>query len=147
MRTMNLVFTFIISLSILLVCAKPMNSATATLAMVERQATAWETQDVSSLIEDFAPDAIFIAGGFTFKGVEAIEKAAADYFEQFSDTKVKIKRTIFKDRQGAVEWDWSDRHKKTGKPSAAEDAIIFELRDDGKITYWREYIEKKKAKA
>ena len=61
-----------------------------------------------------------------------------------TDTKVKIKRTIFKDRQGAVEWDWSDRHKKTGKPSAAEDAIIFELRDDGKITYWREYIQKKK---
>ncbi len=144
---MNQVFAFIISLSILLIFAKPMNSETATLAMVERQALAWETQDVSSLIGDFAADAIFIAGGFTFKGVDAIEKAAADYFQQFTDTKVKIKRTIIKDRQGAVEWDWSDRNKKTGKPSAAEDAIIFELQDDGKITYWREYIEKKKAKS
>ena len=50
---------------------------------------------------------------------------------------------IIEDNQGAVEWDWSDRNKKTGQQSEAEDAIIFELQDDGKISYWREYIEKK----
>ncbi len=50
---------------------------------------------------------------------------------------------IIEDNQGAVEWDWSDRNKKTGQQSEAEDAIIFELQDDGKIIYWREYIEKK----
>ena len=31
--------------------------------------------------------------------------------------------------------------KKTGETSRAEDAIIFEL-EDGKIKYWREYIDK-----
>ena len=121
-----------------------MNSATDVEAMVKRQAKSWESQDVSTLIGDFDPDAVFVAGGFTFQGIDAIQKAAEDYFSQFQDTKVTIKRIIIDDRQGAVEWDWSDRHKKTGKPSAAEDAIIFELHEDGKIIYWREYIEKKK---
>ena len=139
---MKPILSFIISLGILLAFATPMYSQVDISAMVKRQAVAWETQDVSSLVADFAPDAVFIAGGFTFEGVDAIQKAAEDYFRQFKDTEVEIKRIIIEDRQGAVEWDWRDRNAKTGKPSAAEDAIIFELNDEGKITYWREYIEK-----
>jgi limonene-1,2-epoxide hydrolase len=42
-----------------------------------------------------------------------------------------------------VEWDWRDQNRKTGKEGFAEDAIVFELAN-GKILYWREYIEKKK---
>ncbi|VEP14195.1 conserved hypothetical protein [Hyella patelloides LEGE 07179] len=119
-----------------------MNSGTATQAMVQRQAEAWETGNVSGIVNDFAPNAVFIAGGFKFQGVEAIEKAATDYFRQFTDTKVTIKRIILSDTQGAVEWDWSDRNIQSDTISRAEDAIIFELQDDGKIIYWREYIEK-----
>lgn len=144
------ILAFIISLSFFLVLTTAwtttLYSETALQALVERQAKAWETQDVVSLIGDFAPDAVFKAGGFTFKGMNAIQKVAEDYFRQFRDTKVEIKKMIIKDRQGAVEWNWSDRHKETGKPSAAEDAIIFEVGDKGKIIYWREYIEKKKVK-
>ena len=144
--TMNRIITFIVSLLFILFFTAPMNSESATKALVERQAKAWETQDVATLMADFAPDAVFKAAGFTFDGAEAIQKAAEDYFRGFTDTQVEIKRVIIEANQGAVEWDWSDRNKKTGNPSAAEDAIIFELRDDGKIVYWREYIEKKKVK-
>jgi ketosteroid isomerase-like protein len=56
---------------------------------------------------------------------------------------VKIKRTIIDGNCGAVEWDWRDQNRQTGKKGFAEDAIIFELAN-GKIVYWREYIEKKK---
>ena len=140
------ILPFIISLSALILFSPPMNSTTAIKTMVERQANAWETQDVSSLIGDFAPDAVFKAGSFTFKGIDAIQNAAESYFRQFKDTKVTIKRIIVEDRQGAVEWDWSERNRKTNAPSAAEDAIVFELGDDGKIVYWREYIEKVKVK-
>lgn len=143
---MNKILAFIISLSVILILVMPTNSSTAIETLVNRQAKAWETQDVASLIGDFAPDAIFKAGGFTFTGVDAIQKAAEDYFRQFTDTEVEIKRILVEKNQGAVEWDWRDRNQKTGKISAAEDAIIFELRDDGKIVYWREYIEKKKVK-
>lgn len=120
------------------------NSEPATEAMVKKQALAWEQGDVSRIVEDFAPSATFIAAGHIFQGVEAIQKAAEDYFRQFTDTKVTIKRVITGGNQGAVEWDWSDRHRQTGEQSEAEDAIIFELQDNGKIVYWREYIEKKK---
>ena len=143
---MNQIITFAISLLAIIIFAMPMNSQTVTKALVEKQATAWETHDVTSLIEDFAPNAIFKAGGFTFNGIDAIRKTAENYFRNFTDTEVEIKRIIIEDNQGAVEWDWSDRNKTTGKPSAAEDAIVFELGDDGKIIYWREYIEKKKVK-
>ncbi len=120
-----------------------MNSEPAMEAMVKKQALAWEQGDVSSIVEDFAPSATFIAAGHIFQGVEAIQKAAEDYFRQFTDTKVTIKRVILEENQGAVEWDWSDRQRNNGRQSQAEDAIIFELQDNGKIVYWREYIEKK----
>ena len=144
------IIVFTISVFAITIFAAPMNSQTISQksmqALVARQAEAWETQDVATLISDFAPDAVFKAASFTFTGVEAIKKAAEDYFRDFTDTQVEIKRVIIEGNMGAVEWDWRDRNQKTGKPSAAEDAIIFELRDDGKIVYWREYIERKKAK-
>ena len=143
---MNKIITFALSLFAILVFTTPINSETDIKALVEKQAKAWENQDVASLVEDFAPDAVFKAASFTFNGVDGIKNAAQNYFRDFTDTRVEIRRIIIESNQGAVEWDWSDRNKKTGKPSAAEDAIIFELNDDGKIVYWREYIEKKKVK-
>ena len=110
-------------------------------AMVRRQATAWENGDVSAIIADFAEDALFIAARKEFKGKKAIQKAAEDYFAQFGDVRVKIIRIIVEDNSGAVQWDWSDRNRQTEVASYAEDAIIFELKDN-KIIYWREYIEK-----
>ena len=111
------------------------------VAMVRRQATAWENGDVAAIIADFAEDALFIAARKEFKGREAIQKAAEDYFARFSDVKVKILRIIVEGNSGAVQWDWSDRTQETEVASYAEDAIIFELKDR-KIIYWREYIEK-----
>ena len=112
------------------------------IEMVERQARAWESQDVAGIIDDFASDAVFIAAGFRFEGQEQISKAARDYFKQFDRTSVEIKRIIIDGGKGAVEWDWRDRERKSNKEGFAEDAIIFELQN-GKIVYWREYIEKK----
>ncbi len=112
------------------------------IEMVERQARAWESQDVTGIVDDFAEDAVFIAAGFRFDGQEQIAKAARDYFQQFHRTSVEIKRIVIDGTQGAVEWDWRDRERQSNKEGFAEDAIIFELQD-GKIVYWREYIEKK----
>ena len=111
--------------------------------MVIRQARAWENQNAEAIANDFAEDALFIAAGFRFEGKQGIKKAAKDYFKDFHQTKVEIKRIIIEDNKGAVEWDWRDRNRKTNKEGFAEDAIVFELAE-GKIIYWREYIEKKK---
>lgn len=112
-------------------------------AMVVKQALAWENQNAEAIADDFADDAVFIAAGFEFLGKQKIEQAARDYFKQFHQTNVEIKNIIVEDNKGAVEWDWRDRERKTGEEGFAEDAIVFEL-TEGKITYWREYIEKKK---
>ena len=142
---MNQVLALIVSLFFsLIIFSGQMNSEPVIQAIVKKQALAWEKGDVSSIVEDFDSNATFIAAGHIFQGKEAIQKAAEDYFRQFTDTKVTIKRVIIDSNQGAVEWDWSDRDRQTGKQSEAEDAIIFELQDNGKISYWREYIEKKK---
>ena len=111
--------------------------------MVRRQARAWEEQNVMAIADDFAEDAIFIAAGFRFEGKQRIQQAARDYFNQFHNTSVEIERIIIDGNEGAVQWDWSDRNRQSGQEGFAEDAIIFEL-EDGKIVYWREYIEKKK---
>ena len=81
----------------------------------------------------------------TLKGKAEIKTAAEDYFKQFTDTQVKLKRIIIEDNQGALEWDWRDRHRQSGQVGYAEDAIIWELAK-GKIVYWREYINKRSPK-
>ena len=112
------------------------------IEMIERQARAWESQDVTGIVDDFDRNAVFIAAGFRFDGQEQIAKAARDYFQQFHRTSVEIKRIVIDGTQGAVEWDWRDRDRQSNKEGFAEDAIVFELQE-GKIVYWREYIEKK----
>lgn len=121
-----------------------MNRKQAIADIVNRQAQAWQNADAAAIVADFAADATFMVPGSTFKGEQAIREAAQNYFDQFTETKIKIKRIIAEDNEGAVEWDWTDKNKQTGKQSYAEDAIIFALQD-GKITYWREYIEDKSA--
>ena len=108
--------------------------------LVERQANAWETGDSDKIIADFAEDSLLVVPGSTFRGKQQIKEAAEQYFAEFTDTKVTIKRIITNGNQGAVEWSWSDRNKKSGEISQAEDAIMFELEAE-KIKYWREYID------
>jgi uncharacterized protein (TIGR02246 family) len=109
--------------------------------MVERQIHAWESADSDKLIADFAEDSWFIVPGSTFKGKQQIKEVAKKYFSEFTDTKVTVKRIIVNGNEGTIEWSWSDKNKTTGEESQAEDAIVFEL-EEGKIKYWREYIDK-----
>ncbi len=119
-----------------------MSTKEEVLALIQRQARGWENGDAAEIASDFAEDAIFIVDRLTLKGKAEIKAAATDYFKQFRDTKVTIKRVIIEGDKGALEWDWRDRHRQTGQVSYAEDAIIWELAN-GKIVYWREYINER----
>lgn len=122
-----------------------MSTKAEVLALIKRQAQGWENGDGLAIAADFAEDAIFIVDRITLKGKAEIKTAAEDYFKQFTDTQVKLKRIIIEDNQGALEWDWRDRHRQSGQVGYAEDAIIWELAK-GKIVYWREYINKRSPK-
>lgn len=113
--------------------------------LVERQAQAWETANSEQIIADFAEDSLFIVPGSTLQGKQEIKESAESYFKQSTDTNITIKRLIVNGNQGAIEWDWHETDKETGKESKAEDAIIFELEGE-KIKYWREYIDKESPK-
>ena len=112
--------------------------------IVVRQAKAWENADAETIVADFAENGIFVVSESTFSGREAIKAAVTEYFDQFQSTKVKIIQIIVEGDRGTVEWTWRDINKTTKEEAYAEDAIILELRD-GKIVYWREYIDKKSA--
>ncbi len=108
--------------------------------LVERQASAWEAADSERIIADFAEASIFVVPGSTFRGRQAIKEAAEGYFAEFTDTQIEIDRIIANGNEVAVEWTWRDKQRETGETSYAEDAIIIEL-EEGKIVYWREYID------
>lgn len=110
--------------------------------IIARQVNAWQEGNSEQIITDFAEDGIFIAPGKKITGKEAIQKAADDYFNMFSNTQITIKQIILAENKGAIEWTWQDKNRETGKISYAEDAIIFQLQNN-KIIYWREYIENK----
>jgi uncharacterized protein (TIGR02246 family) len=108
--------------------------------LVARQAQAWMQQDIGLALEDFAVDAVFISPGGRWQGWDAIRRAAEGYFAVAAQVTVKIVRVLYDGRYGAVEWTWEETQRSTGLRHAADDAIIFELRD-GKIVYWREYFD------
>lgn len=110
--------------------------------LIKRQARAWETANTDNIVADFTEDSLFIFPGTTLKGKQAIAVAAQGYFANFTETNIEIKRIIFHENEGAIEWTWRDKNKNTNEFSYAEDAIIFEL-ENNKIKYWREYIDKK----
>jgi len=110
--------------------------------LIQRQAQAWETADSDKIIADFAEDSVFIVPGSRFRGKQQIKAAAEDYFAQVTETQITISKIIVQGNKGAVEWIWRQRNKETGEVSKTEDAIIFEL-DQGKIKYWREYMDNK----
>ncbi|HHP7232157.1 MAG TPA: nuclear transport factor 2 family protein [Xenococcaceae cyanobacterium] len=108
--------------------------------LVRRQARAWEKGDVATIVADFAEDGLLITAGKKSQGKEAIATTVKDYFAQFSEIKIEIKRILVEGDSGAVEWNWRETKRQTNITSYAEDAIIFQLKNQ-KITYWREYIE------
>jgi uncharacterized protein (TIGR02246 family) len=112
--------------------------------IVQRQAHAWDRADPQAVAADFAPEGVLISPGGRWQGRDAIRKAAESFFAASTDIKVDITRVLADGEQGAVEWTWSETDKATGRRHKAEDAIIFTVRD-GKITYWREYIDKGKS--
>jgi uncharacterized protein (TIGR02246 family) len=113
---------------------------TQARVLIERQARAWEGADIDACVADFAADALFISPGGRWQGPEAIRTAVKAFFVEAGNVKVEITRVMLDGDQGAVEWTWSEIRKHDGNRYWAEDAIIFEMRDN-KIVYWREYFD------
>ncbi len=117
-----------------------MSNSTEIQELVKRQAQAWSMANPDKIIADFAEDCLFIAPSLRIQGQQNVKQAAQDYFELYHNVQITIHRIIANGNQGSVEWSWSEVNRKTREISDAEDAIILEI-EQGKIKYWREYIE------
>lgn len=109
-------------------------------ALVERQARAWEREDVPAIVADFADDGVLISPGGRWQGHEALGAAAAAFFAVAGDVRITVTRVLLDGDRGAVEWTWSETRRADGRRITVEDGIIFQLRD-GRILYWREYFD------
>lgn len=109
-------------------------------ALVERQARAWEAKDLDSITADFAPDGVLVSPGGAWRGPKEIRKAAEAFFQSATAVEVEVTRVLLDGDAGAVEWTWTE-HRPDGRRATAEDAIVFELDADGRISYWREYFD------
>jgi len=110
--------------------------------LVERQARAWEQEDYPAITADFAPDGLFISPGGRWQGPQEIKRAARLFFSVSHHVKIRITRVLWDgEHHGAAEWTWQETRREDDKILRAEDAIIFVLNSEGKITYWREYFD------
>lgn len=108
------------------------------LALVGRQARAWEAGDLDAIAADFAPDGVLASPGGAWRGPDEIRTAAESFFSAAESVTVDVTRVLVDGDFGAVEWTWTER--RAGETYVAEDAIVFELRD-GRIILWREYFD------
>ena len=109
-------------------------------AIVEGQARAWAEGDADTIADGFAERCVFIVPGVRLTDPDQVRRAAIDYFAQFKDTSVEIRRMVVDGDTAAVEWRWCHVNRQTGEATRADDAIVLQA-DDGKIVYWREYID------
>jgi hypothetical protein len=109
--------------------------------LVERQAHAWETQNIKLAAGDWLPTAVLSSPEGNTPTPE-LGKSMDDYFKGFKDLHVTIKN-IFASPDGtkvAIEWDWAIIRKRDGKKGISHDAILVDLKG-GKIASWREYYD------
>ena len=112
---------------------------TDALALVERQARAWENADIPAALADFAPDGVLISPGGRWQGHAAIAQALADFWKTVLSVRVTVTRAFLAGDLGAAEWTWEET-RLDGSLHRAEDGIVFVLAA-GKIVYWREYFD------
>jgi uncharacterized protein (TIGR02246 family) len=110
------------------------------IALVKRQAKAWQSRDPLAVSEDFAPDAVLISPSGRLLGSAAVHAAAEYAFATLTHIDIIIKQIVIDGDQGAVEWTWSETDAKTRQQKITDDAIIFTVQNN-KIIYWREYID------
>ena len=109
-------------------------------ALVERQARAWEREDVRAIVADFSDDGVLISPGGRWQGHEALSAVVTAFFAEATNVHVEVTRVLLEGDQGAVEWTWSETRRSDGRRITVEDGIIFQLRA-GRIVRWREYFD------
>jgi uncharacterized protein (TIGR02246 family) len=109
--------------------------------MIEQMAEALMSQDDDAIISFFADDAVMITPSGRLIGKQAIYDAGHGFNQAYTGIVIKVKEVLCCSTKGVVEWSFAETRKSDGYTRIMEDAIVFHLRDDGKVIYWREYFD------
>jgi ketosteroid isomerase-like protein len=111
------------------------------LALVERQARAWEQNDFELAASDWLPDGELTSPAGRVPAAE-IEQELTDFHRRFADLQVTILKVFASpdSTNVAIEWDWEVTRRSDGVRGITHDAIIVDL-VDGRIASWREYFD------
>ncbi len=84
------------------------------VALVYRQARAWESRDVHAIGADFAAKGVLISPSGHWIGPTAICEAAEAFFAHAADIRISVTRILIVGLQVAIEWTWSETDRVTG---------------------------------
>ena len=118
----------------------PNDAAAGIRALVHAQAAAWVAGDAGAIAGAFADPCEFIAPGMRLTHPYEIQRAVEDHRARYKDVRVEVERIISEGNSAAVEWTWTDTDKKTGVTARVQDAIVLRVAE-GKLIYWREYLD------
>lgn len=104
-------------------------------------ANAMMRQDDNAVASFFADDAVMIAPSGRFVGKQAIYDAGHGFNQAYSNIVIEIREVICCGNKGVVEWSFAETRNADGWTHVMEDAIVFHLREDGMVLYWREYFD------
>ena len=111
------------------------------LALVERQAQAWERNEFGLGASDWLPDGELTSPAGRVPAGE-IKGELTSFHESFTDLQVTV-LNVFASADAtkvAIEWDWEVTRRSDGVRGLTHDAIIVDL-VGGKIASWREYFD------
>ena len=109
-------------------------------ALVHAQASAWVAGDAEAIAGAFSDPCEFIVPGMRLTHPHQIRQAVEDHRARYRDVRVEVERIISQGDSAAVEWTWTDTDEKTGATARVQDAIVLRVAE-GKLIYWREYLD------
>ncbi len=110
-------------------------------SLIDAMAAAMMRQDDEAVASFFAEDAVMVVPSARLVGRAAILEAGRQFNMQFTNIAIAVTDVVYCAGKGVVEWRFSETRKHDGWTHVMEDAIVFHLRPDGKVSYWREYFD------
>ncbi len=116
-------------------------SVDSVRALIHQMAAAMMRQDDEAVVSFFADDAVMVVPSARLIGRQAIFEAGRQFNMHYTNITIEVTDVVYCDGKGVVEWRFAETRKNDGWTHVMEDAIVFHLRHDGKVSYWREYFD------
>ena len=109
--------------------------------LIHEMAAAMMRQDDEAVASFFADDAVMIVPSARLAGRPAILEAGRQFNLHFTNITIDVMDVVYCAGKGVVEWRFAETRKHDLWTHVMEDAIVFHVRPDRKVSYWREYFD------